>query len=155
MDAPVRCVHCAEPVPAGAPQVEIEGAIVPVCCAGCAAAARWIHDAGLGDYYRLRSESAPRPEAEAADYGAWMHPDIVANHVVAVEGGLQVTVLTDAMRCAACAWLIDRALRAMPGVLDAGANAVTGRIRLVWNPARNRLSLILQRLVPKRVFIGI
>jgi Cu2+-exporting ATPase len=50
------------------------------------------------------------------------------------------------MRCAACAWLIDRALMREPGVLDVGANAITGRIRLVWDPTRTPLSVPLARL---------
>jgi Cu2+-exporting ATPase len=50
------------------------------------------------------------------------------------------------MRCAACAWLIDRALTREPGVIDVGANAITGRIRLVWDPTRTHLSVALARL---------
>ena len=65
----------------------------------------------------------------------------------AVPGGCEIVLLTDGMRCAACAWLIDRALAREPGVSEVVANAVTGRIRLVWNPARRRLSAILRRLV--------
>ena len=65
----------------------------------------------------------------------------------AVPGGCEVVLLTDGMRCAACAWLIDRALAREPGVSEVVANAVTGRIRLVWNPARSRLSGILRRLL--------
>nr|WP_263858572.1 cation-translocating P-type ATPase [Coralloluteibacterium stylophorae] len=51
------------------------------------------------------------------------------------------------MRCAACAWLVDRVLSREPGVLEAGANAVTGRIHLTWDPARTPLSRPLARLV--------
>jgi Cu2+-exporting ATPase len=50
------------------------------------------------------------------------------------------------MRCAACAWLIDRALAREPGVIEAGANAITGRIRIAWDPQRTRLSRSLQLL---------
>lgn len=146
MDAPRRCAHCGEPAAAGSLVVLIAGTPVPVCCPGCAAAARWIDEAGLEDYYRLRSRSAPRPSAASNDYAAWAHPDVLAAHAVAVPGGLQITVLTDAMRCAACAWLIDRALHAVPGVLEASANAVTGRIRLAWDPARISLPQLLARL---------
>src|SRR3546814_20519361 len=50
------------------------------------------------------------------------------------------------MRCAAGAWLGDRALRREPGVLDTSANAVTGRIRIAWDPAQAVLSTLLQRI---------
>lgn len=116
------------------------------CCTGCSAAAAWIEDADLGDYYRLRSDAASRVDAEAADYRIWDRDDVVGGHTREIAGGREITVLTDGMRCAACAWLIDRALQRQPGVLDAGANAVTGRIRIGWDPARTSLSALLGKL---------
>ncbi len=50
------------------------------------------------------------------------------------------------MHCAACAWLVDRAVRMQPGVIDISANAVTGRIRIAWDPARTALSSVLERI---------
>ena len=50
------------------------------------------------------------------------------------------------MRCAACAWLIDRALTREDGVQEVAANAITGRIRIVWDAARTPLSTLLTRL---------
>lgn len=139
------CAHCAEPL-AGTP-----AAAAPdhagYCCNGCAAAAQWIADARLQDYYRLRSVPAGRVGDDAGeDYALFDREDVLAEHAHPVAGGRGITLLTDGMRCAACAWLVDRALSGLPGVLDAGANAVTGRIRLSWDPARARLSTLLQRL---------
>ena len=68
------------------------------------------------------------------------------SHAHNVDGGREITVLTDGMRCAACAWLIDRALARQPGVLDTSANAITGRIRIAWDPAKTALSAPLARL---------
>ncbi|MEN9706325.1 MAG: cadmium-translocating P-type ATPase [Pseudomonadota bacterium] len=141
-----RCHHCAEPVGPGGPRLELDGALRVFCCEGCAGAARWIRDARLEDYYRLRSDASARVEAEARDYASWDRDDIQAGHVRDVPGGREITLVTDGMRCAACAWLIDRALTREPGVLDIGANAITGRIRIAWDPARTRLSVALSRL---------
>ena len=116
------------------------------CCTGCAAAARWIADADLGDYYRLRQTDAARVGTEAIDYAAWDRADLLAEHSTSVDGGREITVLTDGMRCAACAWLIDRALTREPGVREIAANAITGRIRIVWDDARTPLSALLSRL---------
>jgi len=116
------------------------------CCDGCAAAAQWIDGAGLDDYYRLRSEHAGRVGTGPLDLGVWDRDEVLAEHAHDIEGGREITLLTDGMRCAACAWLIDRALAREPGVLDAGANAVTGRIRLAWDPRVTALSQPLQRL---------
>lgn len=141
------CFHCSEPLPANAPQLVIDGAARGFCCDGCAAAAQWIRDARLDGYYRLRSEHAARVDANVDDLSWWDREDVLAAHARDVEGGRELVLLTDGMRCAACAWLIDRALMREPGVRDVCANAVTGRIRIVWDPARTRLSTPLRRLL--------
>jgi Cu2+-exporting ATPase len=141
-----RCFHCGEALPPAPALYAIDGVSQAFCCDGCAAAAQWIREANLGDYYRLRSEAASRVGADASDFSAWDRDDVVADHVRDVDGGLEITVVTDGMRCAACAWLIDRALSREPGIVEVGANAVTGRIRIVWSPTTTPLSAALQRL---------
>lgn len=140
------CHHCGETLPAMPAKVQLDGQWQWFCCDGCAAAAQWIRDARLGDYYKLRSEPGMRVRADAADFGVWDREELLAGHARDVEGGREITVLSDGMRCAACAWLIDRALGREEGVLDAGANAVTGRIRIAWDPALTPLSRVLARL---------
>ncbi|MGO4222829.1 heavy metal translocating P-type ATPase [Lysobacter sp. TAF61] len=137
------CHHCGEPV--------VETSAIAsdgerYCCDGCAAAASWIQQAALQDYYRLRTVPAGRVDADAADFAGWDREVVLAEHSRSVPGGREITVLTDAMRCAACAWLVDRALRRLPGVLDAGANAVTGRIVVAWDPRQVALSTLMSRL---------
>ncbi|MDI3262721.1 MAG: heavy metal translocating P-type ATPase [Fulvimonas sp.] len=144
--AVIACYHCGEPLTGTPVWLELDGGLQGFCCHGCATAAQWIRQADLGDYYRLRSAAGARVEAEAADLEAWDRPDVIEGHAVPVAGGLEITVLTDGMRCAACAWLINRALEREPGVFDCSANAVTGRIRIGWDPARTRLSQVLGRL---------
>jgi len=144
MDAPVvSCHHCGEPV-AGGPPVTADGHAF--CCQGCAAAATWIQDADLGSYYRLRSANGSRVQADRLDLQSWDRSELLDEHSRAIAGGREIVLLTDGMRCAACAWLIDRALARETGVLDTSANAVTGRIRIAWDPARTTLSALLQRL---------
>lgn len=144
MDAPVvSCHHCGEPVASGHPVTAGNHAF---CCGGCAAAAAWIQDADLGSYYRLRSANANRVQADRLDLESWDRSELLDEHSRAVDGGREIVLLTDGMRCAACAWLIDRALAREAGVLDTTANAVTGRIRITWDPARTRLSALLHRL---------
>lgn len=125
---------------------EIDAVEYAFCCTGCAGAARWISAANLQDYYRLRSEPGARVGTELPEMGLWDREDLLAGHTREVEGGREITVLADGMHCAACAWLIDRATRREPGVLDVNANAITGRIRLIWDPAQVKLSRLLARL---------
>ncbi len=140
------CFHCGEPLPADPPRVRVDGVEQAFCCRGCAAAADWIHGAGLDDYYRLRAEQGERVGEDDADYGAWDRADIQREHSREAEGGREITLLVDGMRCAACAWLIDRALQRVDGVAETRANAVTGRVQLRWDPARLPLSVALARL---------
>ena len=140
------CHHCGEALPPAPLCVEIDGQAHQFCCEGCAAASRWIVDAHLQDYYRLRDQPAGRVDADAPALAAWDREELLAGHAHAIAGGREITVLTDGMRCAACAWLIDRALSRETGVLDSTANAITGRIRIQWDPARTPLSKPLARL---------
>ncbi|KAF1690136.1 heavy metal translocating P-type ATPase [Pseudoxanthomonas koreensis] len=145
------CHHCGESLPAHPVVQAFEGRPRRFCCQGCAAAAEWIAGAELEGYYRLRDASggnrgSARVGDDLPDLSVWDRDDVQAGHSRAVEGGREITLLTDGMRCAACAWLIDRALRREPGVLDCGANAITGRIRIAWDPARTALSAPLRRL---------
>jgi Cu2+-exporting ATPase len=131
------CAHCGEPVPGEAGQY---------CCAGCAAAAGWIHDAGLSDYYRLRSEAGNRIAAEPVQLQAWDREDVQRGHVLVDGGEREIRLAVEGMRCAACAWLIDRALATGAGVVEVAANAATGRLRLRWRVGETSLSALLQRL---------
>ncbi|MGX9719521.1 heavy metal translocating P-type ATPase [Stenotrophomonas acidaminiphila] len=140
------CHHCGEALPAQPHRAATGAGTHAFCCPGCAAAAEWIASAELDGYYRLRSAKAARVGEDLPDLAVWDRDDVQDEHSRPVAGGREITLLTDGMRCAACAWLIDRALAREPGVIDCGANAVTGRIRIAWDPARTALSTPLRRL---------
>lgn len=140
------CWHCAEPLPATPVRVPIDGIERAMCCTGCAGAALWICEAGLGDYYRLRRGEGRKVDIDN-DFSAWDRDDVQRQHSrLLASGEREITLVTEGMHCAACAWLIDRALRRQPGVRDVQANAVTGRVILRWQPAQTSLSRVLERL---------
>ena len=144
--ATADCFHCGDPLPATPVALRLDGALRDFCCSGCAAAAQWIGDADLGDYYRLREVPGRRIDADDAALAHWDREDVLAGHARDIDGGREITVVADGMRCAACAWLIDRAVSREDGVLEVTANAVTGRVRIAWDPARTPLSQPLRRL---------
>ncbi len=146
INATHSCYHCGEALPADPCVARLDGTARSFCCHGCAAAAEWIISADLDSYYRLRNSNAGRVAEEPLDLAVWDRSDVLAEHSRAISGGREITLLTDGMRCAACAWLIQRALAREPGVTDCNANAITGRIRIAWDPARTVLSAPLQRL---------
>ncbi len=146
------CWHCGEPLPASdVPHARVAGTSHPVCCQGCRAAAEWIDQLGLADYYRLRSAPAQRaPDAaEAARTGTlWARPAL-ERHVIRTLGGgtREAIVLIEGLRCAACVWLIERALAALPGVVSTQVSAAARRARIVWDASRCSLATILETLV--------
>ncbi|HNR23098.1 MAG TPA: heavy metal translocating P-type ATPase [Steroidobacteraceae bacterium] len=151
MNAAARgCWHCGEPLPdTDAPQARVAGQLHPVCCHGCRAAAEWIDQLGLADYYRLRS--APAPRAASADdmpsNQAWSRPALERHVVRDLAGGRsEAVVLIEGLRCAACVWLIERALAALPGLVTVQVNATARRARIVWERERGSLAAILDTL---------
>lgn len=143
------CHHCGEPLPAAPVLAEFKGERHAYCCGGCAGAARFIDQAGLGDYYRLREEQGRRVGEDAQDYSAFDREDVLAEHSRIPTDAVdcrELTLIVDGMRCAACSWLIDRALGSLGGVEDVQSNAISGRVRLRWRPEQLRLSSALERL---------
>ena len=140
------CWHCGEPLPAGEPPLAtVAGVAHAVCCHGCRAAAEWIEQLGLADYYRLRSEPASRPRDDEGSCADWRRVEL-ARHVVRDlgKGRREALVLVDGLRCAACVWLIERMLDALPGVECVQVNAVARRARIVWHDAHCDLARVVE-----------
>jgi Cu2+-exporting ATPase len=149
MSVAVRaCWHCGEAVPQGVDIVaRVAGDARPMCCHGCRAAAEWIEQLGLADYYRLRAAPAPPPVALPAAVPGADAPDVPLDprHVVRDigEGLRESLLLVEGMHCAACVWLIERALGALPGVQSVQVNAVARRARVTWRADQTDLARIL------------
>ncbi len=118
-----------------------------MCCEGCKAAAEFVRDAGLADYYRFRDSPAPRPEIVADD--AWVtydRPD-VQQRLIARRGNIDgANLLIEGLRCSACSWLIERRLERLGGVASISVNPATGRAGIEWRPGECQLSTILRAI---------
>jgi Cu2+-exporting ATPase len=142
------CFHCQEPLTAGdALAVTVAGVQRQVCCAGCRAAVEWIHGQGLGDYYRLRCDGVGPGRGLGGDYSVFDRPAVLLYYAgEAVDGVREITLSLDGIRCAACTWLIERALGAEPGVLRVKVQPLTQRVSLRWREADASLSKLAARL---------
>jgi len=141
------CFHCDEPIPPG---VHLSARLPigeqAVCCGGCRAAAEWIAGLGLADYYTLRSSPGLRA-APAHDFTSWDRPELERLHVRKQgEDRADVVVLVEGLHCAACAWLIERALGVQPGVHGVGVNVTARRVALSFDPQHTKLSTLLGAL---------
>ncbi len=146
-----RCYHCGEPVPAGTFfSAEIDGEARPMCCPGCQAVAKLIAGSGLDSFYRLRTElnetAAPLPEENL--YLAYDDPANSADFVSGLDDGLQrAQLLLGGISCAACTWLIEKALLANPAVRAANVNLSQQSLVVEFNRDRLPVSELFQQLL--------
>jgi Cu2+-exporting ATPase len=138
--ADVACYHCGQPAVDGKRwQARIGGEDRAMCCPGCAAAAQAIAEAGLEGYYGSRTGFAGRIE----DAGAG-DPALLLYDELGLDGDAVFTV--EGLRCAACVWLIERRVAALPGVCSAVLNVATERLHVRWDAGACRPSLIIEAL---------
>lgn len=147
------CYHCGNPVPAAAPwTITLDDHTHPLCCPGCEAVAHAIVDGGLESYYRYRTELPERPdERQAAKADTWSvfdDPGLQAQfvHPDGDEGNVKATLAIEGITCAACAWLIEHRLNALPGIASSAVNLTHHRLRVSWNPKQLKLSQLLAEL---------
>ena len=130
------CFHCALPVIDDRFTVNINGTAEAVCCPGCKAVAELIRDSGMGRYYDLRDAPEPgvgKPEESAGEWQVFNREDMLDAFAAVDNKRAESIVYVGGMYCAACSWLIETTLSALPGVLDAGVNPVTHRLRLSFD----------------------
>ncbi len=149
MLAPQACFHCGLPSPPGTTwAVHIDGALQIMCCPGCAAVAQGIVDAGFADYYTTRSEFGATGAAQSLlpPQLALYDADTRLTAVAPGASGCEAVFSVEAIRCAACVWLIERHLARLPGVQAADMNVATERLHVKWDGAQSKPSDIVGAL---------
>lgn len=142
------CYHCNLPVSdRNRVRTRIKNHDRDFCCHGCASVCQTIHEAGLGGFYQQQTSSVlPAVDLEYPlefyDSEVFQAPFLEASK----KGEKAITLISDTIHCAACIWLIERALGQMEGVLMVRANLTDKRIRIRWDEKKVRLSSIMQRL---------
>jgi Cu2+-exporting ATPase len=145
------CYHCGLPLdPKIDARAEILGEQRRFCCQGCLAVAQSIVAAGLEAYYQHRREKAITADVvpeivRKLDY--YDHPDVQRSFVRGANDAREASLLLENIRCAACLWLNERVLRGLDGVLDVDLDYASHHARVRWDPARIKLSEILESIV--------
>lgn len=151
-DTHQECFHCGLPVPPGADYgVEIDGRREPMCCRGCEAVAHAIIAGGLTDFYRYRTEKSPRAQElvpeQLKELEVYDRADLQQSFVQQQVGEERsASLILEGIVCAACVWLNERHVKALPGVLDFAVNYSTHRARVRWDNERIQLSQILEAI---------
>ncbi len=144
-----RCYHCGLAVaPKARVASQVAGAERAFCCTGCKSVCEAIHAAGLGGFYQRTPEGEvfgppPEPPTDLALYDL----DEVQQEYTGVQGDQrEINLLVEGIHCAACVWLIENSLQALPGVEEARVNLSGRRLKLRWDNRRLKLSQALHRL---------
>lgn len=124
------CAHCGLPALVGR----------RFCCPGCAAAFDTIQSLGLGSYYeRCIAERPPRPEPSE-------RYDLTRFVTARADGGKELVLAIDGLRCGACVWLIESVLGREPSVLTGRVNMTSRRLKLVWRGSVSEAERLVGRI---------
>jgi len=146
------CFHCGLPLPPGVDlSLVIGGAERPLCCYGCLAVAEAIIAAGHENFYRVRTEVAPTGQELVPEFiresEIFDAPAIQNQYVHQLDSdNREVSLILEGITCAACIWLNEQTIAALPGVEQVRANYATQRALVRWDANRLKLSEILQAI---------
>jgi Cu2+-exporting ATPase len=147
-----HCFHCGLPLPEeGDFPVTIRGEERKMCCRGCQAVSQAIVDGGLESFYDHRTENPRKADElipeELQRFELYDEDAVQASFVKVAEGDRRTaSLILEGITCAACVWLNERHVRALPGVLAFDVNYTTHRARVEWDNAQLHLSDILKAI---------
>ena len=167
--APSDCHHCGAPLGIQSSKVAVSGQYVRVCSNACRTALETIAKAGLDAWYDLRTHSDAQGAATAdprhrAELDAWRVPEVEASllgrgvdtgneddHRIgtapqSAPAGNAVTLTVLDMRCAGCAWLVERLLASVPGVNTATVDFPLRRAEVQFDTRTTHLHTLLEIL---------
>ena len=151
-----QCFHCGLPANGSAActgtiqQTDAPDEEHLFCCSGCLSVCQVIHEAGLDNFYqrlqKYESNITPPPEAPA-DIDQYDLSEVQQEFTQTLSNGsLQARLMVEGIHCAACVWLIEKALAGMPGIIKAEVNLVHHRLLLQWRADTVSLTQIMTRL---------
>lgn len=143
------CYHCDLPIPKG---LDLSLSVLEkkrhFCCMGCYSVAETIVGNGMTDYYKFRTQAAITPDAELPQDlfifdDADVQADLLTTQNVQTKS---VQLISEAIRCSACAWLIEKKLRQLEGIRSVQVNVTQQTLTLEWQPTKIKLSKIFKSL---------
>lgn len=142
-ESSVPCAHC------GAPARQVSGQERVFCCNGCMGAYALIHEMGLEDYYKLRTDTGSSIGVKESEQRNAVLFDLDAagvkvNHL---PGGLDcVRLSVEGMHCAACSWLIERLQPTIHGLYSARVRLSDNSVELIYDPLQTTVARVASRL---------
>ena len=143
------CFHCGQAIPEGDVVFRpIEDETREFCCHGCASVCEVIYESGMQSFYQrtpdgelLSPPPAPNKDIEFLD-----HDEVQQPFVNGLGERREITLMSEAIHCAACVWLIEHTLANTDGVLMARVNFTNKQIKIRWDNSQIKLSDIIRKL---------
>ena len=121
-----------------------------MCCPGCQAVAQAIVDGGMEEYYSYRTQPADRAQdlvPQELEGLRLYDSETLQRSFVSGQGEVrEAALILEGITCAACVWLNEKHVRALPGVLAFNINYATKRARVQWDARQIQLSEILRAI---------
>ncbi|CAN8139983.1 P-type Cu2+ transporter [uncultured Thiomicrorhabdus sp.] len=143
------CFHCGQAIPEGELILKpIDGIERPFCCHGCASVCEVIYESGMQSFYQRTpdGELLSPPPAPNQNIDLYDYDEVQEQYVDSLGDRREITLMSEAIHCAACVWLIEHTLANTDGILLARVNFTNKQIKLRWNNAKLKLSDIIKKL---------
>ncbi len=143
------CFHCGLPIQDSIQFTQhIDGVSQSFCCPACKMVCCAIHEANLAGFYQRtpeQSQLAPPPEL-VKDTVLYDLDDVQAEFVADLGRIREIRLLVEGIHCAACVWLIEKALGQISGVLNSHVNLSSKKLFVRWDNQNVKLSQIISML---------
>lgn len=124
-----KCAHCRLKFDESA-MIAGEGGH-KFCCRGCKSVYEILRADGLGEFYE-RLGSRELSPVKAQNFSDRSIRNIYENYVKKEDGFCKIRLALENVHCAACAWLIEKALFSVRGVTQISVNVSSAQALVVW-----------------------
>ena len=143
------CFHCGQTILAGELILHnIKSTEREFCCHGCAGVCDAIHEAGMQSFYKRTQDgdqlSPPPPPSK--DISFLDYDEVQEQFVTDLAKNREITLVSEAVHCAACIWLIEHTLAKIPAIQLAKVNFTNKQIKIRWDNEKIKLSEIVATL---------
>lgn len=144
-----NCYHCGQPIPEKDLLIRpINGRDQSFCCHGCAGVCEVIHEAGMESFYKRMPDgdliSPPPPPNKDIEF--YDFDEVQSQYVKELDSIREITLMSEAIHCAACIWLIEHTLAGIDAVQMAKVNFTNKQIKIRWDNDQIKLSSLIAKL---------
>ena len=147
--SPKPCFHCGQNILSGELVLQnIKGVEREFCCHGCAGVCEVIYEAGMQSFYKRTQDGdqlAPPPPPNK-DISFLDYDEVQTQFIQKLSKVREITLISEAIHCAACIWLIEHTLAKVEGVQFAKVNFTNKQIKIRWDNDRIKLSELVKKL---------